>query len=89
MPAISVPMAPTPRPPQSGNAWAASPRSQSLTGLERSAAKARNSRLMQARSMTPAPRTGEIGAPGSPKSCGIQTLKPSSRRRRAKRLTSG
>src|SRR5262245_23879131 len=57
LPVKHMPIAPTPRPPQSGCAWAASARSQSITGLDLSAAKARNSRLMQARAITPRPRS--------------------------------
>jgi len=42
-----MPIAPTPLPPQSGCACAASARSQAVTGLEALEAKARNSELMQ------------------------------------------
>jgi hypothetical protein len=52
-PVKHMPIAPTPRPPHSRWACAASARSQSVTGLDWSAAKARNSRLMQARTMLP------------------------------------
>ena len=60
-----------------------------VTGLDSFAAKARNSRLTHARSIVPSPRGIEMARPGSPKSCGIQTVKPASRTQRAKRATCG
>ena len=51
LPVKHMPIAPTPRPPQSGCACAASRRSQSVMGLDAFAANARNSRLMQPRTM--------------------------------------
>ncbi len=51
LPVKHMPIAPTPLPPHSACACFASARSQTVIGLELSAANARNSRLMQARAI--------------------------------------
>src|SRR5262244_3665547 len=87
LPVKHMPIAPTPLPPQSGCACAASARSQAVTGLEALEAKARNSELMQTLASTHNALPILIGAPGSPKRFGIHTVKPASHTKRAKRAT--
>jgi hypothetical protein len=82
-----MPMAPTPFPPHSGCACAASARSHAVTGLEALAAKARNSRLTHPFTITFKPCAIVIARPGSPNRLGIHTVKPASRTKRAKRAT--
>ncbi len=74
LPVRHMPIAPTPGPPQSANARRDSARSQSTTGLDRRAAKIRNSRRMHTRRefLTVA------RSPALPKSSGMYTRKPRS-----------
>ena len=88
LPVKHMPMAPTPLPPHSRCAWAASARNHAVTGLELSAANARNSLLMHARAIVSRNWSG-VGNVRRivPNRCGIQTVKPASRTKRANRAT--
>jgi hypothetical protein len=89
LPVKHMPMAPTPGPPHSLWACAARARNHTVTGLDSFAAKARNSRLTQARSKTTLPSLAVATAPSRPNRLGIHTVNPATRTHRANRATCG
>lgn len=88
-PVKHMPIAPTPGPPHSACACAASARSHTVMGLDALEAKARNSALTHPRSIVTTAPGIRGGAPSSPNRWGMKTVKPASRTQRANRATWG
>ena len=88
-PVKHMPTAPTPGPPHSAWASAASRRSHPITGLVRSSANAVNSRATHTRTRESIVYDALTDRPGVPNSEGIRTLNPASTTRWANATTPG